>query len=312
MMQEPNPKQIPVYVPELVRTAFGLAIAQMYDGRTYDDFPGSCERCGSRNCVKNGNTEVLFAKLISPRGKFVDVKVRLQNRICNDCGKPFVSCGPFYEGATYGTPIVDMVLMLSMDTSSYGVERTMMNFGLQVSEDTALDYVRQFAEKAKKFAPLIEGQGEGLYAINLLKILFGVNNTRELKEKLPDLDASSVTDETYLRKKGALRKFIEEITESGKRVVRKGIDGKGFAVDGDGKEGLVPRLVHAGAFVPSRGGGVCIPDMHTSVLQPVARRHPLQGAGGSDLQRHGRLPQLQPGEGPRARPGPQDEERAQA
>jgi hypothetical protein len=271
-MQEPNHKQVPVYVPELVRTAYGLAIAQMYDGRTYDDFPGSCGRCGSKSCVKNGCDEVLFAKLISPQGNFVDVRVRLQNRVCNDCGKQYLSHGPFYDGATYGAPIVDMALMLSMDASSYGVERAMMNFGLQVSEDAALDYVRRFAEKAKKFAPLVEGQGSGLYAINMLKVLFGVSNAGELKEKLPSLDASSVSDETYLRKKGALRKFIEEITESGKRVVRKGMDGKGFAVDGDGKASFPDSFTLALSYLPGAeayASLICTPQSFNQMLADI-------------------------------------------
>ena len=236
-MQEPNSKKIPSYVPEFIRVGLSLAIADMYDGKVFDDFPGACQRCGSRDCMKNGCDDVLFAKLISPEGGFVDVRVRLQNHLCNDCGKPYLSHGPFYKGAAYGAPIVDMALMLSMDCSSYAVERAMMNFGIQLSEDTVLDYTRLFAERAKELAPLIKGQGEGLYAINMLKVLFGVENARELKEKLPDVTLESLSDEVYLRKKGALRKILEEVAEGRKKLVHRGAKGD-IAVekDEDGRE----------------------------------------------------------------------------
>lgn len=247
-MRQPNQKQITVYVPEFVRVGLGLAISQMYDGKVFDDFPGSCQRCGSRNCVRNGRDDVLFAKLISPKGGFIEVRVLLQNYLCNDCGKPYLSRGPFYEGAIYGAPIVDTALMLSMDSSSYGVERAMMNLGIQVSEDTALDYTRLFAERAKQLAPLIEGQGEGLYAINMLKLLFGVNNAKELKEKLPEMDVSSVSDETYLRKKGALKKFIEELVNSDGKVVPRGLN-RDIVVK-DGKAAFPDSFTLALSYLP--------------------------------------------------------------
>jgi hypothetical protein len=148
-MQEPNPKDVPLYVPELARSAFSLAISQMYEGRVFDDFPCRCQHCRGRNCVKNGQLKVLFAKLISPKGNFVDVKVILQRYICNDCGFTYTSRGPFYGGATYGAPIVDVVLALSMEHPACAMERMLTNFSVQVSTDAILDCVRLFAQRAK-------------------------------------------------------------------------------------------------------------------------------------------------------------------
>jgi len=224
-MQEPNPKQVPVYVPELATRAFSLAISQMYDGKVYDDFPGRCQNCASRNCVRNGQREALFAKLISPAGSFVDVKVFLQRYLCNDCECTYTSRGPFYKGAVYGAPIVDLALALSMDHPAYAVERMLTSFAVQTSTDTVLDYVRLFANRTKELAPLIKGQGKKLYAINMVKVLFGVDNVEELKKKLPDVSAESLSDEVYLRKKGALRKILEEIAEGRKKLVHRGMKG---------------------------------------------------------------------------------------
>ena len=249
-MQEPNPKQVPAYVPELARTAFSLAISQMYDRKVYDDFPGRCQHCGSGNCVKNGNLDTLFAKLISPKGNFVDVNVLLQRYICNDCGGTYTSHGPFYDGATYGAPIVDVALALSMEHPGYAVERTLANFGIQISTDAVLDYVRLFADRAKQLAPLIEGQGEGLYAINMLKILFGVDNAGQLKEKLPEVSVESLTDETYLRRKGALRKIVGEIVEGKKRVVHRGMKGDMVVDNEDGKASFPESFTLALSYLP--------------------------------------------------------------
>jgi hypothetical protein len=250
-MQEPSSKHVATYVPEFVRAGLGLAVSQMYDRKVYDDFPGSCERCGSTNCVKNGCKEALFAKLISPKGNFVDVSVNLQQHLCTDCGKTYLSGGPFYDGAIYGAPIVDMALMLAMDNPAYAVERTLTNFGIQVSTDAVLDWVRLFADRTKKLAPLIEGQGDGLYAINMLKLLFGVDNARELKEKLPDVSVESITDETYPRRKGAVKKIMYEVLDGKKRVVHRGMMKGDMVVNSDdGKASFPESFTLALSYLP--------------------------------------------------------------
>jgi hypothetical protein len=271
-MQEPNPKQLPAYVPELARTAFSLAISQMYDRRVYDDFPGKCQHCGSSNCVKNGHLETLFAKLISPKGSFVDVKVLLQRYVCKNCGGTYTSRGPFYDGATYGAPIVDIALALSMEHPAYAVERTLANFGIQMSTDAVLDYVRLFADRAKQLAPLIVGQGDGLYAINMLKILFGVDDARQLKEKLPGISVESLTDETYLRKKGALKKIVEEVLDGRKRIVHRGMKGD-IVVDGnDGKASFPESFTLALSYLPGAeayASLICTPQPFNQILADI-------------------------------------------
>jgi hypothetical protein len=273
-MQEPNPKQVPTYLPELARTAFTLATSQMYDGRVYDDFPGRCQHCGSSSCVKNGHDDPLFAKLISPKGNFVDVRVLLQKYICHNCGGTYTSQGPFYKGAMYGGPIVDIALSLAMEHPAYAAERMLTNFGIQVSTDAILDYVRLFADRAKQLAPLVPAQGDGLYAINMLKILFGVNNARELKEKLPDVSVESLTDETYPRKKGAVKKIMDEILEGKKRVVHRGMkNGGDMVVNGDdGKASFPDSFTLALSYLPGADAYaslICTPGSFNQMLAEI-------------------------------------------
>jgi hypothetical protein len=76
----------------------------------YDDFPGFCQECGSKKCIKFGFHDPIFAKLILKEGKFVDVKVFIQRYVCKECDGLYVSNGPFYDGVMYGSPIVDLAL----------------------------------------------------------------------------------------------------------------------------------------------------------------------------------------------------------
>ena len=256
-MQKPNQKQLPIYLPEFLTFGIGFGIAILYDGRVYDDFPGFCQHCGSKRCVKHGFQEAIFTRLIVRR-EFVNVNVLLQTYLCNDCKKTYVSNGPFYDDAMYGSQIVDLALTLSMDNSSYGVEKAMMNLGIQLDSDSILDYVRLFADRCKNYAPLLEKKEKdglpepALHGINLLKILFGVNSAKELSQKFPEVkDLQSLMDETYLKKKGALKKFVEMIRRStNRRVVRRGINSGKDIVIKDGEVVFPESFTLALSYMP--------------------------------------------------------------
>lgn len=257
-MQEPNPKKLPIYLPEFLTFGIRFGIALLYDGKVYDDFPGVCQECGSKRCIRLGFRDPIFAKLILKEGKFVDVKVLLQRYLCKDCGGLYVSNGPFYDGVMYSSPIVDLALALSTDNSSYAVEKAMMNLGIQLDSDSVLDYVRLFADRSREKAPLLQNDGGSklpepeLYGINLLKILFGVNNAKELSEKFPEVkDLQSLMDEAYLKKKGALKKFVAMIKGStNRRVVKRGINSGKDIVIKDGEVVFPESFTLALSYMP--------------------------------------------------------------
>lgn len=276
-LQKPNPKSVPIYVPEFLRVGVALGIVMMYDGEVYDDFPGSCQHCGSGDCKKLGFEKVTFANLIGRDGKFIPVTAYKQRYYCKRCGRTYMSRGPFYERADYGASIVDLVLALSTENSSYGVERILTNMGVQVGSDAVLDYVRLFADRSREFAPLVKDGG--LYGINLLKILFGVNNAEELKRKLPQISIESLSDEAYLRKKGALKKIVEEIVEGKKRVVHRGMKGD-MVVDGDGKASFPESFTLALSYLPGAeayASLICTPQPFNQILADVLFKA-LEGA----------------------------------
>lgn len=269
-MQTPNAKTVPIYIPEFFRVGIALGLSLMYDGQVYDDFPGYCQHCGSRKCKKLGFEKSIVANLIGKDGKFIPVTAYKQRHYCNSCGRTYMASGPFYKGAEYGTPMVDLVLALSTENSACGVERAFANMGLQVDSDTVLDYIRLFAGRAREYAPLVKNGG--LYGVNLLKILFGVNNVEELKKKFPDVSAESLSDEAYLRKKGALKKILEEIMDGKKRVVHRGAKGD-MVVDGkDGKASFPESFTLALSYLPGAeayASLICTPQSFNQLLADI-------------------------------------------
>lgn len=273
-MQIPNPKSVPIYVPEFLRVGVALGLSLMYDGQVYDDFDGICQHCGATDCRKLGFEKSVVANLIGKEGTLIPVTAYKQRYYCNRCGRTYMTNGPFYEGTRYGTPVVDLALALSTENSAYGVERALASMGLQVDSDTVLDYVRLFAERAKEYAPLVKGGG--LYGINLLKILFGVNDAEELKRKLPDdISLESLSDEAYLRKKGALKKILEEVTEGTKKLVHRGVRGD-MVVDGsDGKASFPDSFTLALSYLPGAeayASLICTPQPFNQMLADILFR----------------------------------------
>jgi hypothetical protein len=278
-MREPNPKSVPIYVPEFLRVGVGLGLSLMYDGQVYDDFLGSCQHCGSTDCKKLGLEKKVVASLIGRNGtSFIPVTVYKQKHYCKRCGRTYTARGPFYEGANYGTPIVDLALALSTENSAYGVERVLANMGLQVDRDTVLNYIRLLADKSKEFAPLIKNGG--LYGVNLLKILFGVNDVEELKKKFPEVSAESLSDEAYLRKKGALKKILEEVADGRKNVLHRGMKGD-IVVDGkDGKASFPESFTLALSYLPGAeayASLICTPQPFNQLLADILFKA-LEGA----------------------------------
>ena len=277
-MQKPNPKTVPIYVPEFLRAGIALGLCLTYDGEVYDDFPGYCQHCGSRDCKKFGCEKSVVANLIGKDGKFIPITVHKQRYYCNSCGRTYMARGPFYKGAEYGTPMVDLALALSTENSAYGVERAFANMGLQVDSDTVLDYIRLFADRAKEYAPLVKNGG--LYGVNLLKIIFGVNDVEELKKKFPDVSTESLSDEAYLRKKGALKKVFEEVADGRKKVVHRGARGDIVVDRKDGKASFPDSFTLALSYLPGAeayASLICTPQPFNQLLADILFRA-LEGA----------------------------------
>ncbi len=114
--------------------------------------------------------------------------------------------------------IVDLCLALAASNPYNRVESILMNHGIQVDKCTVKNYCLKFREKAKKFAG-IPVMDDSRLEVNILKILFDVENVDELKKKYPNAKYDSSMDETYPRVKGAKKEMAEE--EEEKRYSRR-------------------------------------------------------------------------------------------
>lgn len=170
------------------------------------DKPRACPRCGSSNRKKHKIEEKLFCKVITSKG-FMDVYVYSQRFQCTDCKKTYLAKSPFYDGIMYGKPVVDLILYLAAKNPFNRIEKILLELGIQADRDTARNYALKFQDKIKKYAGMkLFGEVAG---INLLKVMFDVENVKELKKKFPHKKFDGVADETYPTIKGAKKKFKE-------------------------------------------------------------------------------------------------------
>jgi hypothetical protein len=209
-MMIPRPKQVSKFAPDILRKMIPQTLARHYSVMSYDGHDGGCPRCKSDHVVGFGWLKKTFCTIITERGEFEDVNVRVRRYLCRHCKHTFLaSDSPFYDGCNYGKPIVDLCLALSASNPYNRVESILMQYGIQVDRDTVKNYALRFRDKAVKRAG-IPVMDDAKIGINVLKLLFDVENVKELREKYPKAKYDSVMDETYPRKKGAKSALSKE------------------------------------------------------------------------------------------------------
>ena len=139
--------------------------------------------------------------------RFRDIYVYAQRFQCKDCRKTYIAKAPFYDGMLYSKPIVDLTLYLSAKNPFNRVEKILLELGVQADRDTVRNYALKFQEKIKQHAGMkIFGKTLG---INLLKVMFDVEDVKELKRKYPHKKYDGLADETFPSIKGAKKRFKE-------------------------------------------------------------------------------------------------------
>ena len=114
----------------------------------------------------------------------------------------------FYPGISYGKGIVDACVFLVSSNPYNRVENIMVDYGIQVDIQSIRRYAIRFGREARKHAHLkVMGQRIDLGA-NLLKIIFGRYDVKDLKKGRPKEDGQkkcydSMMDETHPPVKGS-------------------------------------------------------------------------------------------------------------
>ncbi len=141
---------------------------------------------------------------------FEPIRVFLQRYRCRQCGAYFTATGPFYPRIMYGAPIVDLALYLASANPFNRVERILMSLGVQVDRHTVQNWVRLYGDRVKHRAGI--SLAGSVLGINIVKLLFGVENVAQLRRAHPELAPilTGVADETYPAKKGAKKALRED------------------------------------------------------------------------------------------------------
>jgi hypothetical protein len=190
-MRLPNKKKVNKLTPEILYCPIiEYLLAFMND--FYNEFR-KCPHCKSSDCKKHNVIEKIFCKLIV-NGKFVDVKVYVQIYYCNKCKKTYFAKSPFYEGIMYCQPIVDLCLYFSAKNPYNRIENRFLEIGIQIDRDTVRNYAMKFESKIKEYASIKCFDND--VGINLLKVMFDVDNVNELRKKYPHEKYDGVADET--------------------------------------------------------------------------------------------------------------------
>ena len=203
-MRMPNIKQINKLTPSILYCPI-IEHLSSFEGDLFDE-PINCPFCNSSNCKKHKIEKKLFCKLIGSNG-FKDVYIFVQVFYCKDCHKTFLAKSPFYRGILYCKPIVDLCLYFTAKNPYHRVEKILLELGIQIDRDSIRNYAIKFKEKINEYASIkLFEQDAG---INFLKVLFEVNNVKELRRKYPHKKYDAVADETYPAIRSEKKKFKE-------------------------------------------------------------------------------------------------------
>jgi len=115
----------------------------------------------------------------------------------------------FYPNCRYGKRIVDLILYLGATRPFNAVEKDLADLRIQVDRDTVRNYFKRFGERSAQLAGIkVFGEDQ---AVNVLKLLFGLETVEDLKRRYPGMSVTTEADETYPAKKGALKSFRQEL-----------------------------------------------------------------------------------------------------
>ncbi|MBM4248560.1 MAG: hypothetical protein FJ149_03850, partial [Euryarchaeota archaeon] len=104
---------------------------------------------------------------------------------------------------------MDLILYLGATRPFNAVEKDLADLRIQVDRDTVRNYFKRFGERSAQLAGIkVFGEDQ---AVNVLKLLFGLETVEDLKRKYPGMRLTTESDETYPAKKGALKRYRQEL-----------------------------------------------------------------------------------------------------
>jgi len=229
-MAAPSPKKLSRISPNVLKYGIPKQLIRDYDGKVFEGYRDSCDRCGSEHMTRFGFKTRTYATVILPSG-FQDVNVHLRRWRCAECHHIMV-CDEelFYPHVNYGRGIVDTCLFLASSNPYNRVENILMDYGIQVDIQTIRRYAISFGKNAAMKAPLkFVGQDAALGA-NLVKLLFDRDDVEGLMQEHPDGKLDAAADETYPSVKGSRKEHAEDNRTKRALGEKEGKFGKSFTL----------------------------------------------------------------------------------
>jgi hypothetical protein len=206
-MRKPNPKPGNRLIPENLSLILPMMLQGWIEGKRFEQPPPSCPECKSPvkplDWVKR-----VYVRVLVLDGTPQDIQVNVRRFRCPN-GHISMATDAFYPNCRYGKRIADLILYLGATRPFNTVEKDLADLRIQVDRDTVRNYFKRFGERSAQLAGIkVFGEDQ---AVNVLKLLFGLETVEDLKKKYPGLSLTTQADETYPAKKGALKRFRQEL-----------------------------------------------------------------------------------------------------
>jgi hypothetical protein len=206
----PSEKKINRLSPNVLKYGIPRQVMRDFHGKRFEGHLDLCDKCGGTRIRKHGFDKRVYATVIQPDG-FHDVIVWLQRYRCVDCHHVMICDSElFYPHCNYGRGIVDACLYLASLNPYNRVESIMLDYGIQVDQESIKRYAIRFGKRAAEHAPLTAMGGKVNLGANLIKLIFGKDTAGDLKDEHPHEKLDAVADETHPSQKGSKEAHREE------------------------------------------------------------------------------------------------------
>jgi hypothetical protein len=206
-MRTPNPKPGNKLIPDNLALILPMLLQGWLENKNFQEPPPSYPAC--KTPIKPLDwVKRVYVRVLSLDGIPLDIQVNVRRFRCAN-GHISMASDAFYPNCRYGKRIVDLILYLGATRPFNAVEKDLADLRIQVDRDTVRNYFKRFGERSAQLAGIkVFGEDQ---AVNVLKLLFGLETVDDLKRKYPGMRLTTQADETYPAKKGSLKKFRQEL-----------------------------------------------------------------------------------------------------
>ncbi|MEM2869671.1 MAG: hypothetical protein QW379_04525 [Thermoplasmata archaeon] len=208
-MRRPDPKPGNRLIPENLALILPMLYQGWFENKNFQESPPVCPKCKSQ--IKPfDRVRRVYMRILTLEGIPRNIYVNVRRFRCSN-GHITMANDAFYPNCRYGKRIVDLILYLGATRPFNSVEKDLSDLRIQVDRDTVRNYFKRFGARSAQLAGIKVFDKD--QAVNVLKLLFGMETIEALRKRYPGLKLSTQADETYPAKKGALSQFRQTLVK---------------------------------------------------------------------------------------------------